>query len=139
MPEQPKAPERTSGADARKPRTLMQAVETFDLAAELQRLTGEPEWVGRDRNAVTLAKATNFRVVLVALRAGAEIGEDEAHGPISVQVIRGAAVVRRSGQEVEVAAGRLAALDAGGAWAVSAREDSAVLLTIAWPEERSLV
>jgi quercetin dioxygenase-like cupin family protein len=139
MPEQPRAPETTSGADAREPRTLMQPIETFDLDGELQRLTSEPEWTGRDRNAVTLAKATNFRVVLVVLRAGAEVGEDEAHGPISVQVIRGSAAVRRAGQESELGAGRLATLDSGGAWAISAREDSAVLLTIAWPEERSLV
>ena len=138
MPEQPRAPEQTSGTDEREPRTLMQAVETFDLAAEVERLTSEPEW-SRDRNAVTLAKATNFRVVLVALRGGAEIGEDEAHGPISVQVLHGGAVVRRSGQDTELGSGRLAALDAGGAWAVSAREDSVVLLTLAWPEERSLV
>ena len=139
MANQPRPPERTSGADAREPRTLERDGAVFDLDDELDRLTGEPEWSGGDRNAVTLSKSTSFRVVLVALREGALIGEDEAHGPISVQVIRGAVAVRRSEDSAELSAGQLATMEAGGPWSVTARDASGVLLTISWPEERSLV
>jgi quercetin dioxygenase-like cupin family protein len=139
MANQPRPPERTSGADAREPRTLESEVAVFDLDDELDRLTGEPEWSGGDRNAVTLAKSTSFRVVLVALREGARIGEEEAHGPISVQVLRGAVTVRRSEDAAELSAGHLATMEAGGPWSVTGRDASGVLLTISWPEERSLV
>jgi quercetin dioxygenase-like cupin family protein len=139
MPRQPRPPERTSGADARGPRTLEQAVAVFDVDDQLDRLTAEPEWSRHDRNAVTLAKSSSFRVVLVALRGGAQVGEDEAHGPMSVQVVRGAVTVRRSEEAAELSAGQLAAMEAGGPWSVTARDASAILLTISWPEERSLV
>jgi quercetin dioxygenase-like cupin family protein len=139
MANQPRPPDQTGGSDERKPRTLESEVAVFDLDDELDRLTGEPEWSGGDRNAVTLSKSTSFRVVLVALREGARIGEDEAHGPISVQVIRGAVTVRRSDDAAELSAGQLATMEAGGPWSVSARDASGVLLTISWPEERSLV
>jgi quercetin dioxygenase-like cupin family protein len=139
MPTQPAPPDRTSGADTREPRTLTAALEVLDLQQELKRLVNEPEWSGGDRNAVTLAKSSSFRLVLVALRAGARVGEDEAHGPMSVQVLRGTVTVRRSEDAAHLRPSELAAMEAGGAWSVSADEDSAVLLTIAWPEDRSLV
>jgi quercetin dioxygenase-like cupin family protein len=113
MADQPRPPERTSGADARRPRTLEQPVAVFDLDDELDRLTAEPEWSGRDRNALTLAKSSSFRVVLVALRGGARVGEDEAHGPMSVQVFRGAVTVRRSNEAAELSAGQLGTMEAG--------------------------
>jgi quercetin dioxygenase-like cupin family protein len=139
MSRQPPPPERTSGADAREPRTLIAPLDVFDIKEETEKLTAEPEWSGRDRNAVTLAKSSSFRLVLVALGRGGKVGEDEAHGTMSVQVVRGAVAVRRSEDAAQVKAGQIAALEAGGPWSVSATEDSAVLLTIAWPESRSLV
>jgi quercetin dioxygenase-like cupin family protein len=139
MPTQPRPPGRTTGRDAREPRTLEREVAVFDLDDQLDRLTREPEWLRGDRNAVTLAKSSSFRVVLVVLRDRARIGEDEAHGPISVQVIRGAVTVRRSDDSAELSAGQLAAMEAGGPWSITARDASAMLLTISWPEERSLV
>ena len=139
MANQPRPPGRTGGSDEREPRTLEREVAVVDLEEELDRLSGEPEWSGGDRNAVTLYKSSSFRVVLVALREGARIGEDEAHGPISVQVIGGSITVRRSNDSAELSAGQLATMEAGGPWSVTARDASGVLLTISWPEERSLV
>ncbi len=139
MPEQPRPPERTSGTEDREPRTLMGPVEVYDLERELERLTREPEWSDGHQNAVTLAKGSNFRIVLVAMKPGARVGEDEAHGRMSVQVLRGAVTVERPDKGSELAAGQLAALDAGQPWSIEARDESAVLLTIAWPEERSLL
>ncbi len=77
--------------------------------------------------------------MLICLKPGGKVGEDEAHGRMSVQVLRGAVAVRREEGSAELSAGQLAALDAGQAWSVEARDESAILLTIAWPEERSLV
>jgi quercetin dioxygenase-like cupin family protein len=139
MPEQPRPPERTSGTEDREPRTLISPVEVYDLQRELERLTREPEWSDGHQNAVTLAKGSNFRVVLVAMKPGARVGEDEAHGRMSVQVLRGAVSVQRPDKGSELAAGQLAALDAGQPWSIEARDESAILLTIAWPEERSLL
>ncbi len=139
MPEQPRPPERTSGTEDREPRTLISPVEVYDLEREVERLTREPEWSDGHQNTVTLAKGSTLRIVLVAMKPGARVGEDEAHGRMSVQVLRGAVSVRRPEHGRELAAGQLAAMNAGEAWSIEAREESAILLTIAWPEERSLL
>ncbi len=136
MADQP-APERTSGSEIREARSLMEAVEVFDLRREIEDLVAEPNWAD-DRNSRTLAKEENLRILLVALKAGAELGTDEAHGRMSLQVLRGQVAVSHDGQDASLCPGQLAALDVGGKWSVRAIEDSAVLLTICWPEERAV-
>jgi quercetin dioxygenase-like cupin family protein len=136
---QPRPPAHTSGSEEREPRELRAALVVVGLAAELERLRGEAAYRDGDRNSVTLAKESDLRVLLAALRPGARIGEDDAHGRLSVLVLEGAALVSRDGEPFELLSGELAVLDAGLPWWVEAREETAVLLTMTWPEERSLV
>lgn len=107
----------------------------FDLASELEQLRGEPEW-SSGQNAKTLVKHDDLRVVLIALRAGARIPDHQTDGRISIHTVRGHVRVRVQDQVRDLPMGTLLALDQALAHDVEALEDSAILLTIAWPAPR---
>ena len=106
----------------------------FDLNRELQQLRQEDTW-STGRNSKTLVKFADFRVVLMALKAGMRVEEHHAEGRISIQSIAGHISMRASGRTFDLPAGSLLALDRTTVHDVQALEDSAILLTIAWPEE----
>ena len=66
-------------------RSLDRPVMTLDLPAILGSMRQEATWRSAHRNAMTLVKQPIFRVVLVALQAGTEIGAHQTDGPITVQ------------------------------------------------------
>lgn len=105
----------------------------FDLAREIEQLHQEPDW-GKEQNAKTLIKYDDFRVVLTALHAHARIPDHRTEGRISIQTVRGHIQVRAEGRTFDLPVGRLVAFDRGLPHDVEALEDSAFLLTIAWPE-----
>lgn len=127
----------TSGSDDRESRAVMEGLMVFDLAAEIQRLRGEDEWADRDRNARTLAKEIDFRVLLSVMRAGARLNEEDGDARVSIQLLDGAARLDANGEEQRLAAGTLAVVDAGRPWALTADGECAVLLTLAWPREKA--
>ena len=104
----------------------------FDLPAEIQRLHAETTW-NTGQNARTLAKYADFRVVLIAFAADARIREHRTEGRISIHVLSGHVQLRASGRTFNLRAGGLLALDHGVPHDVHALEESAILLTIAWP------
>lgn len=139
MDQVPGSMETTSGSDRREARSLRGPLMQFDLAAEIDRLTAEREWGDGDRNSIVLAKDSRLRVLLSVMRAGARIGDDDAEAAITVQVLGGRVVLRRDAHAIELGDGHLGTIESGGSWTVEAREDSAVLLTLAWPPERAEV
>lgn len=106
----------------------------FDLDREIQQLHEENTW-SAGRNSKTLVKYADFRVVLMALKAGVRVEQHQAEGRISVQTIAGHISVRASGRTFDLPTGSLLALDRATVHDVQALEESAILLTIAWPEE----
>jgi hypothetical protein len=128
----------TSGTDNRESRPMMDRLLVFDLESEIARLRGEPEWAQGDRNSLMLAKEVDFRVLLSVLRAGATLDERDGDARVSVQVLKGHAGLRVDGAgETELSGGQLATIDVGQAWYLTATEESAVLLTFAWPREKA--
>ncbi len=111
-------------------RSLDRAVMTLDLPTILGGMKQEATWRTAKRNAMTLVKQPIFRVVLVALQAGAEIGAHETEGPITVHVIEGRMVIHVEGEALELSAGQLLILRSGLRHTMQARDDSAVLLTL---------
>jgi quercetin dioxygenase-like cupin family protein len=104
----------------------------FDLGREVEQLRREPEWE-RGQNAKTLVKFETMRVVLTALKAQARIPEHQTEGRITVHTVSGHIVVHAEGRTFDLRAGALLAIDQGVRHDVVAAEDSAFLLTIAWP------
>lgn len=123
----------TSGSEQRPTHDLARPLLTFDLAAELERLHNEESWRRNRRNAKTLVKESDFRVVLVALHAGAWLEEHHAPGRISIHTVRGHVRVRAKDQVVDLPVGHMLTLEQNIAHDVEAQEESAFLLTIAWP------
>jgi quercetin dioxygenase-like cupin family protein len=107
----------------------------FDIARELQQLRLEPGWHS-GHNAKTLVKYDGLRIVLIALKAGSRISEHHTEGQISIQTIVGHIQVRADGRSFELRPGGLLALEQGLPHNVEALEESAFLLTIAWPNEK---
>ena len=107
----------------------------FDLQAEIHRLQAETTWT-TGQNARTLIKYDDLRVVLIALAAKTRMPEHKAEGRIAVHVLSGHIQVRASGRTFNLRAGGLLSIDQGVPHDVEALEESALLLTIAWPGER---
>ncbi len=110
----------------------------FDLAAEIEKLKQEPAWQS-GRNAKTLAKYADLRIVLTVLKAGTQLQEHHSAGRISVQTISGRIRMHAADRSFELAAGRMLVLDRAVPHDVEAVQESAFLLTIAWPERRNTV
>jgi quercetin dioxygenase-like cupin family protein len=104
----------------------------FDLVRELEQIHREPEWKS-GHNTKTLAKYDNLRIVLIALKARARIPGHQTDGRISIQTIQGQIQLRAEGRTFELSVGTLLTLDQGLRHEIEALEDSAFLLTIAWP------
>src|SRR5262245_54905891 len=64
-------------------------LHSFGLPQYAGALRGEAAYTRTGRNGVTLVKTGELRVVLEVLRAGAELAEHRAPGPITVQVLEG--------------------------------------------------
>lgn len=123
--------------DSRRPHPQPMAAPylEFDIARELQQLHREAGW-NSGQNAKTLVKYNGLRVVLVALKTRSRIPEHHTEGQISIQTVVGHIQVRAQGRTFELRAGGLLALDQGVPHDVEALEESALLLTIAWPLDR---
>jgi len=115
--------------------SLAEPLMEFDLPAEIDRLRTETTW-STGQNAKTLVKYDDLRVVLTALRAKARIPEHKTEGRISVHVISGHLRLRAGGRTFSLRPGSLLTLDHGVPHDVEALEESAFLLTIAWPGPR---
>ncbi len=104
----------------------------FDIASELAQLHREPDWLS-GRNAKTLVKYDDLRIVLMALKADARIPGHHTEGRISIHVVAGHVQVHAEGRTFDLPAGALLALDQELPHDVQALVESAILLTIAWP------
>jgi quercetin dioxygenase-like cupin family protein len=122
-----------SRGDARAPEPTEGPFLTFDLAEQIAYLRQEPYWQS-GRNSKTIVKYPDFRVVLTAIQAKTTIHEHHAAGRISVQTVQGHLRMHAGGKEFDLPTGRILVLDRAIPHDVVALEDSAFLLTIAWPE-----
>ena len=118
----------------RRPHTppLAASFLEFDLTREMEQLHREPDWK-RGQNAKTLVKYDDFRVVLIALKARARLPGHQNKGRISIQTVAGHVTVRAEGRTFDLHVGTLLALNHDLPHDVEALEESAILLTIAWP------
>ena len=86
-------------------------VALVDLDAEIDLLRREETYHRVGRNAKTLIKRPDFRVVLTAIRGGTRVAEHAAAGPLTVETLRGRIRMRLPGGEVDLDPGRLLTLE----------------------------
>lgn len=123
----------TTGSPERPAEQMAATAMVFDLAAELEGLHRERSWATGERNGKTLVHEPDFRVVLTAMRAGTRLGEHEADARLAIQTVEGHLRVQLPDRVVDLPANHLLALDRSVPHEVEALEDSALLLTLAWP------
>lgn len=107
----------------------------IDMAAEIALLRSEQNYSRVGRSGKTLVKRPDFRVLLSAIRAGTRVAEHATAGPLTVQVVQGRVRMHVAEGSVDLPTGHLLALNRNEPHDVEALEDSAFLLTIAWPQE----
>lgn len=117
----------------RTPGPLENPVLNFNLDVEIEKLRAENSWHG-GRNSKTLVKYANFRIVLIVLQRSARMEEHKTEGRISIEIAAGHVRMKVQGQLFDLPKGHVLALERDIPHDVEALEDSAILLTFAWPE-----
>ncbi len=111
-------------------RTLKAPLLSFSISEEIARLKKEPGWIKGDRNAVTLQKNSNLRVVLITLHKGATLHEHKVEGPITLLVLSGKINFIAGGENVNAESNGFIVLEKAIPHDVEALEDTTFLLTI---------
>ncbi len=107
-----------------------------NIQDELDKLKNADSWQRETgRSSETIVKYPEFRIVLVRMKPGSYMSHHRAEGPISVHAVLGKIRVHLPDDRTEeLVPGDLLAIERGLEHDVEALEESAFLLTIAWPE-----
>jgi quercetin dioxygenase-like cupin family protein len=125
----------TSGSEQREARSLTGASQYFDLADEIASLKREPSWQKGDRNSRTLVHESQLRIIVTIMKTGARLREHQTDGAVSIQTIQGHVRLSTTQGVVDLPEGRLVALRSGVSHDLEAVDESAFLLTVAWPSQ----
>jgi quercetin dioxygenase-like cupin family protein len=113
-------------------------IKQYDLMSEISAFESRKPWQ-QGLTSKLLLKSSDFRLMLIAMQNGAKMQEHHSDGRISIQALRGRIRVHVGDRVVELTSGHLLALDRSIKHDVEALEDSAFLLTIAWPADPELI
>lgn len=103
---------------------------SIDLCAFTEQLKKEKKWKETDRNAITVFKTNGLRIVLIAMRKGAEMAKHSAGGKISIQVLEGKIHIFTDEQIVKLGAGQMLAMHEGIMHSLLAKRKTIFLLTL---------
>jgi len=117
--------------------TMLQNLVQFDLAEEMRYSQRKRPWA-MGHFARTLIKKADFRMVLISMDKGAVLKEHHADGTISVQVLKGSLRFTAQGAAHSLSTNRVVMLGPSLPHEVEALEETAFLLTIAWPDGKKL-
>lgn len=108
----------------------------FDLDREIEDLSRRPEWESGIVRKV-LVRYPDLQVTLRRMKANTRIAEHHNPGRICVQTLRGHLRMRADGKLFDLSQGKMLVLDRAVTHDVEALEESAFLLTVAYPERAS--
>ena len=124
----------TSGTARRGAREMTGRGLVFHMAEEVGSLRDDLEHTSGGRAAKTLAKTEGLRVTLVLIKKGFELNPEATAGGASLEVLTGRLRIDAGAAEPwDVAAGELIVLADNLRERVAALEETAFLLTVAWP------
>lgn len=110
---------------------LAAAVQRVDLVDAAAALRAEAHASVAGHRQLAVVRHGPVSMILFALEKGGHLKEHQADGEVIIHVLRGQLSVTVAGEEVTLAAGQLLALAPGQRHAVSALEESDMLLCIA--------
>ena len=118
----PKRPEGERALDA--------SLVTVNLPFYIDQVKKEASWKESDRNAITLFKSANLRLVLVALHQGAEMAKHTSPGVLHIQVLEGQIRFITDEQNVELFKNQMLVLHERIPHSVKAESEAVLLLSI---------
>ena len=99
-----------------------------DIPAYVDQLKDEKAWKKKDRNAITIFKSSGLTMVLLALKKGAEIADNQLEGFFTLQLVEGKADATIEDQLVQISKGVLV-LHPNVKHSLKALEDTIVVFT----------
>jgi quercetin dioxygenase-like cupin family protein len=102
----------------------------FDLPALMEKIEHENDWESGKRNAITLMKGNSMRLVLIALKPGAEIDFRQSDNLISLQLLKGRLEVNTENETVALEQGHLITLHENIQHGLVSESNAIFLLTI---------
>jgi quercetin dioxygenase-like cupin family protein len=124
----------TSGTAQRPAHSLSGHGLTYTLSDEIQMLRKDLDRTSGGRAAKTLAKAGGLRVTLVLLQGGTTLDAQATAGGASLHVLEGQLRLQGDGNERTARQGDLIVLADNLRGSINADQQTAVLVTVAWPE-----
>ncbi len=124
----------TTGTERRAKHALSGSGLTFNLREEIEALRQDLSRSSGHRSAKTLAKTRGLRVTLVVLEATGTMAPESSAGGASLQVLEGRLRVQTDGAIHEVGPGQVVIVAENLHEPIQAAEQSAFLVTVAWPE-----
>lgn len=112
-------------------------VKAFNLKSEIAEFTARKPWP-KGLTSKTLLKTNDLRIMLIAMEPGAKMQEHHSDGRISVHCLHGSLRMQFKSGSKDARAGDVIAFDRSVKHDVEALEESAFLLTIAWPTSEEL-
>jgi quercetin dioxygenase-like cupin family protein len=123
----------TSGTARRPAHQMSGRGSVFQIGDEVERLRQDLDYTSGGRAAKTLAKTQGLRVTLILIKRDCTLNPEAAAGGASIEVLLGRLRVHAGGESMEVGPGQLIVLADNLREPVTALEQTAFLLTVAWP------
>lgn len=112
-------------------RKINSPVLLIDLPSYIDQIKNEKAWEDNDRNAITIYKTDKLRIVLIALRKGANMQTEHPENIFSLQVLKGKLNVATNYAATEVDKEMIIAIHDNVPYTISAMKKSLFLLTLA--------
>jgi quercetin dioxygenase-like cupin family protein len=128
-----KHPHETSGTARRGAHEMSGRGLVFHIAEEVNSLRHDLEHTSGGRAAKTLAKTEGLRVTLVLIKKDFGLNPEATAGGASIEVLAGRLRVNADGTPWDVGPGELIVLADNLRERVTAVEETAFLVTVAWP------
>ena len=121
---------RTGVSPDHEDRVLNGPLLIFDLPVMMKKIKQEDSWEYGQRNAITLLKSANMRLVLIALRTGEEIDFRQSDNLISLQLLEGNSEFHANNKTIVLKQGHLLTLHENIEHSLIAISETIFLLTI---------
>lgn len=123
----------TSGTVHRPARMMSGRGHVFALGDEIRSLRSELHRTSGGRAAKTLAKTDGVRVTLILLSHAATLNPESTAGGATIQVLEGRLRSQSDGQQWDLGPQELIVLQENLREPLTATEESAFVVTVAWP------
>lgn len=110
----------------------------MNFSERISQIKSESAWQHGDRNALTLLHSDPLRIVLIALKQGAEMTPHDIEGASFIQILQGRLWIETLEQSLSIDAGEALALAPGMPRSIFAEEESVLILTLTSDHQKFL-